>query len=47
MGYLFVAYLVLWGLTFGYVFALAARSKRLERDLKLLTRRSDDRSTDL
>ncbi len=36
--YLTIAYLVLWGLTFGYVFSIAARQKRLERDMTLLLR---------
>ena len=36
--YLAIAYLVLWGLTFGYVFSIAARQKRLERDIVLLLR---------
>jgi CcmD family protein len=41
--YLAIAYLVLWGLTFGYVFSIAARQKRLERDMSLLLReRSED-----
>ena len=36
MAYLFAAYLVLWALTFGYVFSIAARQKRLQRELELL-----------
>ena len=36
MGYLFSAYLILWGVTFGYLFMLGARQKRLERELELL-----------
>ena len=36
MTYLAIAYLVLWGLTFGYLFSIAARQKRLERDVTLL-----------
>ena len=34
--YLAIAYLVLWGLTFGYLFSIAARQKRLEREMVLL-----------
>jgi CcmD family protein len=34
--YLAIAYLLLWGLTFGYVLSIVARQKRLERDLALL-----------
>ena len=36
MGYLFGAFLVLWAITFGYLFFLGARQKRLERELALL-----------
>lgn len=36
MIYLFVAYFVLWAITFGYVFFLGARQKRLQRELELL-----------
>jgi CcmD family protein len=36
--YLAIGYLVLWGLTFGYVFSIVARQKRLERDIALLLR---------
>ncbi len=36
MAYLFGAYFVLWAITFGYVFSLAARQKRLERELNSL-----------
>ncbi|NLG51332.1 MAG: CcmD family protein [Chloroflexi bacterium] len=39
MVYLLVAYLVLWGMTFGYILALANRSRKLERDLELLARK--------
>ena len=36
MGYLFGAYFVLWAITFGYIFSLGARQKRLQRDLERL-----------
>jgi CcmD family protein len=36
MGTLFGAYFVLWSLTFGYLFALGARQKRLQHELTLL-----------
>jgi CcmD family protein len=36
MLYLFVGYFVLWALTFGYLFVLGARQKRLQRDLERL-----------
>ncbi len=36
--YLAIAYLVLWGLTFGYLFSIVGRQKRLERDIALLLR---------
>ncbi len=36
MLYLFVGYFVLWALTFGYLFVLGSRQKRLERDLERL-----------
>ena len=38
MAYLFAAYLVLWALTFGYVFSIAARQKRLLRELERVSR---------
>jgi CcmD family protein len=34
MVYLFVGYFVLWALTFGYLFALGARQKQLQRELE-------------
>jgi CcmD family protein len=36
LGYLFGAYFVLWGVTFGYVFSIAARQKRVQQQLDLL-----------
>jgi CcmD family protein len=35
MGYLFSAYFVLWAITFGYLFLLGSRQKRLQRELEL------------
>ena len=37
MFYLFGAFLVLWAITFGYVFSLHARQKRLQRELDRLS----------
>lgn len=36
MGYLFGAYFVLWAVTFGYVFSIAARQKRVQQQLDML-----------
>ena len=36
MAYLFGAYFVLWAATFGYVFYLSGRQKRLQRELEQL-----------
>ena len=38
MGYLFGAYLTLWGLTFGYIWMLGARQRRLEQEIASLQR---------
>jgi CcmD family protein len=38
MIYLFLAYFMMWVLTFAYIFTLASRSKRLEREVQLLRR---------
>ena len=38
MGYLFGAYLVLWGATFGYIWVLGARQRRLEEEIASLER---------
>ena len=37
MIYLFSAFLILWAITFGYVFSLHARQKRLQRELDRLS----------
>ena len=36
MVYLFAAYAVFWALTFVYVFTVASRQKRLQRELEAL-----------
>ena len=47
MVYLFVGYLVLWALTFGYLYILGTRQKQMQRDLEnLLQERSAPESTD-
>jgi CcmD family protein len=38
MNYLFAAYAVFWGLTFGYVFTISSRQKRLEKEIDILSR---------
>ena len=38
MYYLFAAYAIFWGLTFAYVFTIASRQKRLEREIETLSR---------
>ena len=38
MYYLFAAYAVFWGLTFAYVFTIASRQKRLQREIETLSR---------
>jgi CcmD family protein len=40
MTYLLVAFLILWAITFGYVFSLGARQKRLQQELELLRKES-------
>ena len=37
MAFLFGAYFVLWAVTFGYVFHLYARQKRVQQELERLT----------
>jgi CcmD family protein len=36
MVYLFVGYFVLWALTFGYLYILGSRQKRMQRELETL-----------
>jgi CcmD family protein len=38
MGYLFAAYAVFWALTFLFVFSIASRQKRLEKEIEALRR---------
>ena len=38
MYYLFAAYAVFWGLTFAYVFTIASKQKRLQREIETLSR---------
>jgi len=38
MSYLFAAYAVFWALTFLFVFSIASRQKRLEREVEALKR---------
>jgi CcmD family protein len=37
MTYLFAAYAVFWGFTFAYIFTIASRQKRLEREIETLS----------
>ena len=43
MVYLFSAYFVLWAITFGYLFSLGTRQKRLQQELERLQARQEDR----
>jgi len=45
MSYLFAAFLVLWGVTFGYVLWLNARERELRRKIEVLAERTADRHT--
>jgi len=36
VAYLFGAYLILWAITFAYVFSIGAREKRLQQELQRL-----------
>ncbi|MBN1401923.1 MAG: CcmD family protein [Anaerolineae bacterium] len=36
MAYLLVGFLALWGITFAYLYVMARRQSRLERELELL-----------
>ena len=40
MTYLFGAYFVLWAVTFGYIFYLGGRQKRLQRELEQLIQKT-------
>ena len=37
MGYLFVGFLALWALIFGYVFSISARQRTLEKRIDALS----------
>jgi CcmD family protein len=41
MGYLFGAYLILWGITFAYIFSLNSRQQQLQREVELLQERQE------
>lgn len=41
--YLVAAYAVFWGLTFALVFSIWARQRRIERELRALQERKEDR----
>jgi CcmD family protein len=41
MAFLFGAYFVLWAVTFGYVFYLNARQKRVQQELERLAKKVD------
>jgi CcmD family protein len=36
VGYLLAAYVFLWAMVFGYVFAIARKQRDLDRDIKIL-----------
>lgn len=38
MSYVFAAYAVFWALTFIFVFSIASRQKRLEKEIEALSR---------
>jgi CcmD family protein len=38
MKYLFAGYAVFWAFTFAYVFTIASRQKRLDREIEALSR---------
>jgi len=42
MAYLFAAFLILWAVTFGYIFSISARQKRLQQELEALQEREQD-----
>ena len=41
MGYLFAAYAVFWALTFIFVFTIASRQKRLQKEMEALKKALD------
>ena len=44
MTYLAVAYAVFWGVTFLYVFSIASRQRRLQREIDVLKESVQDKS---
>jgi CcmD family protein len=42
MAYLFAAFLILWAVTFGYIFSIGARQKRLQQELEALQEKEQD-----
>jgi CcmD family protein len=38
MYYLFAAYAIFWAFTFAYIFAIASRQKRLEKEIDALSK---------
>ncbi|MFC2095002.1 CcmD family protein [Candidatus Bipolaricaulota bacterium] len=44
MTYLAAAYAVFWGVTFLYVFSIASRQKRLQREIDVLNESLRDKS---
>lgn len=42
MAYLFAAFLILWAVTFGYIFSIGARQKRLQQELEALQEEEQD-----
>jgi len=42
MAYLFAAFLILWAVTFGYIFSISARQKRLQQELEALQEQEQD-----
>jgi CcmD family protein len=42
MAYLFAAFLILWAVTFGYIFSISARQKRLQQELEALQEKEQD-----
>ena len=45
MGYLFAAYSVFWALTFIFVFSIASRQKKLEKEIEALKKALEGEST--
>jgi CcmD family protein len=41
MTYLFGAYLILWAITFGYVFSIGVRQRHLQQELRRLRQQAE------